>query len=384
MIKSSSKPAKPHPDFALYAHASGKWAKKIRGQVHYFGSWEDPWGALDEYRAVKDDLMAGRTPRQSSDDLTLKSLVNQYLEFKADARDNGEIAARTFEDYKTACERLTKHISKHRLVSDLRPTDFATLKKKLYRGRGHKSVMNDITQIKMVFSWAYDQDLIDKPMRYGSFKKPSAKTMRLDREERGAKHFEAEEILALLDIANPKMRAMILLGINCGYGNNDVARLKTTSVKDGWIDYPRPKTGVKRRCNLWPETIEALQPIIDGRTTGLVFRTKQGNSFEGVGRDNPISKEFAKLQAKLDIKRKGRGFYGLRHTLQTEGEEADLPACKHIMGHVAAGSDMSSQYRGKVQERRIKRVTDHVRQWLFAPVVEALVGCFGCAESADC
>jgi hypothetical protein len=39
-------PAKPHPDFPLYAHKSGQWAKKVRGRAHYFGPWADSDAAL--------------------------------------------------------------------------------------------------------------------------------------------------------------------------------------------------------------------------------------------------------------------------------------------------------------------------------------------------
>lgn len=33
----SAKPPKPHRDYPLYAHATGQWAKRLLGKVHYFG-----------------------------------------------------------------------------------------------------------------------------------------------------------------------------------------------------------------------------------------------------------------------------------------------------------------------------------------------------------
>jgi len=47
----ATKPEKPTPDFPLFPHASGKWAKKVGGELHYFGRWTDPDGALASYTA---------------------------------------------------------------------------------------------------------------------------------------------------------------------------------------------------------------------------------------------------------------------------------------------------------------------------------------------
>src|SRR5262245_16096590 len=73
------KPTKPYPEFPLTAHPAGYWCKKIRGKLHYFGPWSDPDGALAKYLEQRDDLHAGRKPRERAEGLTVKAAANAFL-----------------------------------------------------------------------------------------------------------------------------------------------------------------------------------------------------------------------------------------------------------------------------------------------------------------
>jgi integrase len=80
--------------------------------------------------------------------------------------------------------------------------------------------------------------------------------------------------------------------------------------------------------------------------------------------DDAVAKEFIKVLKALDLHRSGLGFYLLRHTFETiGGDTGDQVAVDAIMGHVR--EDMASMYRERVNDERLRRVTDHVRAWLF-------------------
>src|SRR5215204_3065211 len=94
----SQKPNKPCPDYPLYAHATKRWTKKIRGRTLFFGSWDDPDGALKKYLAEKDALHAGRKPREASTGVTVKELCNRFLDAKQTDADSGELSRRSWDD----------------------------------------------------------------------------------------------------------------------------------------------------------------------------------------------------------------------------------------------------------------------------------------------
>jgi integrase len=376
----ADKPAKPRPDFPLFPHATRRWAKKIRGKLHYFGPWDDPDGAEANYNAQKEALHAGRKPRPEPGGLTVKEVCNLFLNAKKAAVEQGRLSPLTWGDYKTACDEIVAAFGKSRLVSDLRPDDFAALRARLAKKWGLQRQTKTIQFVRCVFKWAYEAELTDRPVRFGpDFKRPSRAEFRRLRARQGPRLFTAEEVRRLIDAAGGQLRAMLLLGINAGFGNSDCGQLPVSAVDPdgGWVTFPRPKTGIERRCSLWPETVEALRAALARRPeakkpehAGLVFVTRCGDSWHTGTTDGPLSRETGKLLRKLGINGRHRlGFYTLRHTFRTIADAArDQPAADYIMGHEVP--HMSSVYRETIDDARLRAVAGHVRSWLYPAPAE--------------
>jgi integrase len=371
-IQSKSKPERPDGS-PLFWHKTGRWCKKIRGRFVYFGRGSHD-EALTEYERQKDDLHSGRIPREEDEVLTVHGLCYKFLETKKHLRDTGELSPHTFRDYALVCQLLQKLLGKSRLVSDLGPSDWEKARRTLAKNWGPVRVGNTINKIRIVFNYAFKNGLLDRPLVYGEgFKRPSKKALRKHRQAQGPRMFEACEICVMLERATLPLRAMILLGINCGFGNSDVGSLPMSAVDldAALILYPRPKTAIERRIPLWPETIQALrdwlairpEPVNEDHN-GLMFITSHGGSWAKETNDNPVSKETAKLLKELMING-NRNFYTLRHTFQTIADEAgDFIATRKIMGH--ASNDIADVYRERVSDERLRKVTAHVRAWLFS------------------
>lgn len=385
----TERPSKPYPDFPLVPHPSGRWCKKIRGQVRYFGRWGrvvngclqrldgDGWQeALEEYQRQRDDLFSGREPRAkgASAGPTVADLCNGFLLAKLRQRDASEITPRTFDEYKGVTDRLVAEFGKTRLVEDLRAEDFAALRAGMARQWGPTRLSKQIQIVRSVFKHGYEDGLLDHPVRFGAdFKKPSASVMRRHRAKRGERMLEAAALRKLIDAAPVPLKAMILLGVNAGFGNHDVATLplSTLDLDGGWINYPRPKTGIARRVPLWPETVTAIRDAIDERpeprtddAKALVFLTVRGRPWLVRGIANPVSVATRNLMKTAKVHGEGLGFYTLRHVFRTIADAAkDQVAANSIMGH--ADPSMAGVYRERIEDERLRAVVDHVRAWLF-------------------
>jgi len=368
---------KPRPDFPLTPHPSGRWCKRVKGTLHYFGKIDgDEKGeaALSKWLDERDDIRAGRKPRSRQGELTVLELCNQFMQFKQGLLDAGELAPRTFERYHSACNFMLSHFGRGRSVADLRPDDFRQLRAAMSKRWGPVAVGNEVQMIRSVFKFGYEAELLDKPVRFGpGFAKPSAKTLRKTRAAHGVRMFTPVQARALLDHATTNMRAMLLLGLNAGLGNTDLAELPISAVdlEGGWLNYPRAKTAIPRRVPLWQETQDAIRDALNERcepaepaSAELLFVGRRGQDYTGNSKGYRVTQEFNRVAKWAGVE--GRSFYDCRRTIQTIGEGAhDLAAVQSIMGHAAGNFDMSAVYRQTVDDERLRAVTDHVHQWLY-------------------
>jgi len=179
----------------------------------------------------------------------------------------------------------------------------------------------------------------------------------------------------LLSFADVKMRAMIWLGLNCGFGCTDCAELKWTDLDlvSARVKLPRRKTGISRDLPLWPETAESLEKV--PKTGKLVFCTSRGNPYiqmllsaDGNSNGkyttlNPITTKFSRLIKKsgLDVP-KGTGFYAFRRTAAAiVARLGDRFAVQRLLGH--ADLQMATRYVQDVSAQT-DRVIENSRMYI--------------------
>jgi integrase len=388
-------PDKPRDDFPLYAHRNGCWMKKVGGIALTFGGWRndrDGSAAELEYQDYLRKLEAGVAGvARKTDTHEVNYIANLFIERQRLKAVANEVGARTFGDAKVCADRFVKIVGRTTTVREMTPARFAQYRRKLTDTMRAHASNRHMAIVRQMFRWAFKSELIPGIPNFGpdfgrfgtGVKKP--------------KQFKPDEILAVLGAADAAMRAMVYLGINCGYGDTDCAALRFDEIDldAGVIDTTRhksrrSKTPIVRRCLLWPETVQAIRDYLpnrpapaDAADAPLVFLTRPGNRWvieritpdaKGVPRlvaYSSVQLRFREFAVKAGIRAKGKGdgrsFYSLRRTFRTWADEAlDKHAADLIMGH-NFGS-MGGQYVQGISDERLRAVSDRVRAKLLGKV----------------
>ena len=367
MAKSKSRRKKRSDKFPLTLHKTDQYCKKIRGKLYYFGT--DKKKALQRYLEQAADLHAGRLPkpRSTSDALSIKDLCNLYLEHQETRAEIGEIKLARLYGQTSLLREFARFLGPNRTVSDISTIDLQNYRTKLIKaGRTPCTINSRIATVKAVYNWAMENEIIDATPNLKALKRiPVPKCEKPT--------FTVSQIRALLENASTQMKAMIWLGLNCGFGCTDCAELgwEHLDFEKRRVNFPRTKTSVRRNLPLWKETVESLCAI--PKINERVFNTRYGNKWvrfrwnrakDGTRKlvyNDGISEAFSKLLKKAAIKtEKGVGFYTLRRTAATLAARSGDPfAVQRLLGHVDL--KMAATYVQDVSEQT-DRVINNTRK----------------------
>ena len=275
-------------------------------------------------------------------------------------------------------------------MDDLAADDFERLRAELARRMGPGPLGNEIQCVRALFKYGYDVGLIDRPVRV------RAGIQEAEPEDAAGRAAGAAPACSRRRSCGPcstprrsRSCALLLLGVNCGLGNTDLARmpLSALDLDGGWVnvrasqDRHRPAppalaadgadgrrgpgraagaAGPGRRGAGVPDAAGGRGSAC-GRPRG---RRKARRRPSRCRFDDSVSKETRKLLRRLGLARPWLNFYALRHNFETVGgETGDQVAVDAIMGH--ARDDMASTYRERISDERLTAVNDRVRAWLF-------------------
>jgi integrase len=344
-----------------------QYCKKINGKIRYFGT--DKKKALEKYLAQATYLHGAQSLVQkiSNGKMTLKQLCDLYLHYQNSRVLVGDITAKHYNDSKYSLDRLMAFLGPGCRIENISTLDLQNYKRKLQSSYPSIDRQNlHIGLMKAMFHWARKIDVLESI--------PNIDAISKDRVVHKDKYtFNKKQIRKLLSTADVKLKAMIWLGLNCGFGCTDCSRLKWEDLdfKNNRVKLARNKTKIGRNLPLWPETIKALKEI--PRSGTLVFTTSKDHPWirttattndNGEPKcitDNRISTKFSRLMKKVGIKApKGTGFYTLRRTAATIAARSGDPfAVQRLLGHVDL--TMPTRYVQDVSEQT-DRVIENSRK----------------------
>jgi len=364
----------------LFHHGNGQWARKVRGRLRYFGTDLD--AALKRWAAEKDHLLAGLDPPRLDGEPTVAELGNLYLadcrQRIADGKVRGDHTLRVMP----ALQKLIDGLGGSARLTKATPTAWSKVRRLLdlskdeSRRMAPATVKADAARCRAFLNWVKRQRLVAGEIHHaGALDPPAKRELRIAKSAMGSRLWDAGDLRATIEAASVQFKPVLLLAINAAFGIADIAAIKRSQIRPSteYLDLARNKTGVPRRVWLWPETREAIAVAVAKRAephrqrfVDRLLLTPRGLPWHRIEDGRPIDSGCSELRR--TVERAGlttpRTLYDCRRTFRTVASAVcDLEAINCAMGH--EGSGEGTTYMQGISDDRIRRVCDHVRQWLF-------------------
>lgn len=293
-----------------------------------------------------DEILRGTIPEK----VTVYDVAQSFMHFHEQRVLGGELSEDSWLNYRRAALEFVRCFGKPRLMETLRPADWVKLREQL-NAKLKSPFTRDawLGTIRRMLKHAVEAELIRKMPNTGQSLVAPTATAKRKQLAKTTKLIPLEEVRHLLDNASETTKPMFLLALNCAFTQADLAGLRTDHIQGEWLNFPRPKTAIDRRCWLWPETTDCLPAANDDdRIFGLDAAVIRKRLYREMGR---LGVNFSPGC--------------IRHTSLTElGNHGDATCVELIAGHCGRGVTRR-HYVHEVSRERIRDASEHLRRWVF-------------------
>jgi site-specific recombinase XerD len=387
------------PNRPPYQHPKGYWVRNWppgSNRKKTYGS--DRAAAFAQCLREEAELTLGIRSSEPVAGMTVGRACDLYLAAQNRKRLDGKLKAKTLLESQRHLQTFTTALGRGTRFDLLVPADFdrvldtIPLKKRRTREKL-------IVQVRALTKWLLAKRHLTVPPfwsdRFRQDSKSDARKHRAERQAtRGSRVPTVDDIRKLFAVMyRPRHRALLLLAINGGLGAGDLAALRLNH----WVrtqhalDFPRPKTGIRRIIPLWAETEAAIEEYLasNDRKKSLeaaplelhdhIFLSREGHlisrdEIRYNDRNQPIAVMrisgpdtiLARLQAKARVK--GWSFYGLRalaRQLWLGVPSSDPTLVRVLMGRAFQDSN-DDFYLRALSHDLLRPFVEHAKQLLFA------------------
>ena len=296
---------------------------------------------------------------------TIEQYASKFLRYQLDRLQKDEIAQATFIELKCGMTFLLTHTNPKQPIKHI---DWAFVK-------SYRRVIDDhrVSEIrKRNLSKQFIQFVKWLPTELESYQVPSNivtlafKPKRQDPIKADERFiFSVRDFRQALAAASPKYKAILLLGLNCGFTSDDFTHLRIDHITGSRLIHQREK--LKRRggpiinFKLWPETLEALRAIEKSDGTYFVGKTTRVDAITGeFSKFDTISRRWRQLVKAGKMPNKQ--LKGLRKTGATIIEPFGRSVVLSYLADMIPGTPKNYVIKAGKQLSELDSATDHLRQ----------------------
>jgi integrase len=174
--------------------------------------------------------------------MPLRQLCDIYLKYQYLKLQANDLIANHHNEQIGSLNKLMAFLGPHIDVNNISTLDLQNYKRGIQKSHVSVCRLNlHISIMKALFHWARKNDILANIPNIDAVSRG-----KIIHQERFT--FDSEQINTLLSVADVKMRAMIWLGLNCGFGCTDCSELKWIDLDliDARVRLPGRKTGISR------------------------------------------------------------------------------------------------------------------------------------------